>query len=141
MANELGILIRKARKARGLKLRHVADAVGRGPSFVCDIEHGRRGFNLSPTMAVKLAEYLNIPVSRLFEASGIVRTPELEVYEKYLDVFRNQTRAIRCGESIISIRSAAKALRRQYPKGSSGRELLDTLDSSIAELETVLQVG
>lgn len=66
----MGKLLRKTRLQRGLKLRDVAAAIGRNTSYVCDVEHGRRGHNMDPVLAMCWAEYLVIDPQVLFDHLG-----------------------------------------------------------------------
>jgi transcriptional regulator with XRE-family HTH domain len=81
----LGKFIRRMRKHRKLKGVDLARALGKSPSYVCDLEKGRRGLRMSPEVAVQIAEYLNIPLhqitSRHTHLAPVTNTDKLhEVY-------------------------------------------------------------
>jgi transcriptional regulator with XRE-family HTH domain len=58
MANGVGRVIREAREARGTAGRALARAVGVSPSYLCDVEHGRRAPSLD--VLTRLAAHLPI---------------------------------------------------------------------------------
>ena len=58
MVNRVGEVIRAAREARGTAGRALARAVGISPSYLCDVERGRRAPSLD--VLTRLAEYLPI---------------------------------------------------------------------------------
>lgn len=40
-----GAMARKERLAKGIALRQMAKRVGLSPSYICDLEHGKRGWS------------------------------------------------------------------------------------------------
>ena len=62
----LGKFIRRVRKARKIKGSQLARAIGKSNAYVCDLEKGRRGQNISPEMAMQIADYLQIDAAQLF---------------------------------------------------------------------------
>lgn len=67
---DMGKFLRKARLRRGHTLKDVGAALGRKISFVCDVEHGRRGHRMDPITALLWAEYLVVDPQELFSYLG-----------------------------------------------------------------------
>lgn len=83
VADSLGAYLRKARLARGLRLRAVAGKLGVTPGYVSDVELGRR--MPSEALMRKLAGLLGLELGELLERAGrldgateeyLRRTPE-----------------------------------------------------------------
>lgn len=70
MAQSFGAQIAEARKASGRSLRDLAGAIGRSPSYLNDIEHGRRV--PSSDVVSELAEALGLDRDSLMAAAGRV---------------------------------------------------------------------
>lgn len=74
--NELGNLIRRARKQNGLTQDTLADLIGKSRWWVIQLEKGEsystgKGLGLEPLMCVKLADILNIDPADVLFAAGI----------------------------------------------------------------------
>src|SRR5258706_10866822 len=141
--NELGRFLRKARKARRLRLRHVAAAIGKSMAYICDLENGRRGKNLNPTIAVQLADFLNVPVTTLFSLSGIADIPTAERAADYIKLTRNKERASRLADAIDAATETALSLceRADDIGVPSIKSLAEKLIVSIHDIEIALKIG
>jgi|SRR5712672_1172067 len=140
--NELGKFLKKARVARKLKLRHVGAAIGVSPAYICDLEYGRRGKNLNPIMAIRLADFLNVPSTTILQLAGIEQLPEAERVSDYLKLARNKGRASRIAESLDSARENAlelveMAANEQNP---TMRRITENLMNSINDLDATLKI-
>lgn len=62
-----GLKVQYYRKLRGLTQEAFADKIGRSWSFVAKVESPTRAFGVSMETMFKIAEALNVPVSKLFE--------------------------------------------------------------------------
>ena len=62
-----GLKIQYYRKLRGMTQEDFADRIGKSWSFVAKIESPTRAFGVSMETLFKIAEVLEIPVSKLFE--------------------------------------------------------------------------
>lgn len=62
-----GLKVQYYRKLRGLTQEAFADQIGRSWSFVAKIESPTRAFGVSLETLFKIAETLEVPVSKLFE--------------------------------------------------------------------------
>ena len=62
-----GLKVQYYRKLRGLTQEAFADQIGRSWSFVAKIESPTRSFGVSMETLFKIADALNVPVSKLFE--------------------------------------------------------------------------
>ena len=62
----MGEWLRQNRIKRGARLKDVGDAIGRGPQFVSDVEHGRRGHRMDPVIALLWCDYLVLEPSVMF---------------------------------------------------------------------------
>lgn len=62
-----GLKVQYYRKLRGLTQEAFADKIGRSWSFVAKVESPTRVFGVSMETMFKIADVLNIPVSRLFD--------------------------------------------------------------------------
>lgn len=62
-----GLKVQYYRKLRGMTQEVFADEIGKSWSFVAKIESPTRAFGVSMETMFKIAEVLNVPVSRLFE--------------------------------------------------------------------------
>lgn len=62
-----GLKVQYFRKLQGLTQEAFADEIGKSWSFVAKIESPTRPFGVSMETLFKMAEVLNIPVSKLFE--------------------------------------------------------------------------
>ncbi len=69
--SKLGNYLRKVRLDRGHTLREVGDALGRGTSWVSDVEHGRRGSRMDPVIAALWADFLAIDAQPLLDSIGL----------------------------------------------------------------------
>jgi transcriptional regulator with XRE-family HTH domain len=70
----LGRLLLGARRARGLRLRHLEEATGLTTQFLSHVEKGRsRDVKLSSLVA--LARGYGLPIAALLEATGIEGAP------------------------------------------------------------------
>lgn len=58
---EVGQRIRELREKKGMTLHRLAEAVGISPSFLSDVEHGRRGTSKMP----EIASVLGVPMEVL----------------------------------------------------------------------------
>lgn len=73
MRPTLGTLLRAGRKAKGLTLRAVAQALGVSTPYVGDVEQGER--TISATRLRQLAEVLGVsgaPLKALYRAAGVL---------------------------------------------------------------------
>ena len=48
-----GKAVRRARKEAGMSLRYAARVIGISPTFLCDVEHGRRTMSLQTLKRLK----------------------------------------------------------------------------------------
>ena len=64
---KFGLKVQYYRKLRGMTQEAFADEIGKSWSFVAKIESPTRPFGVSMETMFKIAEVLNIPVSKLFE--------------------------------------------------------------------------
>ncbi|HEX9776013.1 MAG TPA: helix-turn-helix transcriptional regulator [Actinomycetota bacterium] len=81
-AQQLGDRIKKARKAKGLSLRGLADAVGMGVSTIHLLEEGTVK-EPRPAKLARIAEALELPMRELYDIVGYEvpgDLPELPVY-------------------------------------------------------------
>lgn len=62
-----GLRVQYYRKLRGLTQEAFADQIGRSWSFVAKIESPTRPFGVSMETLFKIADVLDVPVSKLFE--------------------------------------------------------------------------
>lgn len=62
-----GLKVQYYRKLKGLTQEAFADKIGKSWSFVAKVESPTRAFGVSMETLFKIAEALEIPVSKLFE--------------------------------------------------------------------------
>ena len=62
-----GLRVQYYRKLRGLTQEAFADKIGKSWSFVAKVESPTRAFGVSMETLFKMAEMLEVPVSKLFE--------------------------------------------------------------------------
>ncbi len=62
-----GLKVQYYRKLRGLTQEAFADKIGRSWSFVAKVESPTRVFGVSMETLFKIADALDVPVSKLFE--------------------------------------------------------------------------
>ena len=62
-----GLKIQYYRKLRGMTQEDFADRIGKSWSFVAKIESPTRAFGVSMGTLFKMADVLEVPVSKLFE--------------------------------------------------------------------------
>ncbi len=62
-----GLKVQYYRKLRGLTQEAFADQIGRSWSFVAKVESPTRPFGVSMETLFKIAEALDVPISKLFE--------------------------------------------------------------------------
>ena len=62
-----GLKVQYYRKLRGLTQEAFADRVGKSWSYIAKIESPTRAFGVSMETLFKMAEMLEVPVSKLFE--------------------------------------------------------------------------
>ena len=62
-----GLKVQYYRKLKGLTQEAFADKIGKSWSFVAKIESPTRAFGVSMETLFKIAEALEVPVSKLFE--------------------------------------------------------------------------
>lgn len=62
-----GLKVQYYRKLKGLTQEAFADKIGRSWSFVAKVESPTRPFGVSMETLFKIAEVLDVPVSKLFE--------------------------------------------------------------------------
>ncbi len=62
-----GLKVQYYRKLRGLTQEAFADKIGKSWSFVAKVESPTRAFGVSMETLFKIAEVLEVPVSKLFE--------------------------------------------------------------------------
>ena len=62
-----GLKVQYYRKLQGLTQEEFADKIGKSWSFVAKIESPTRAFGVSMETLFKIAEALEVPVSKLFE--------------------------------------------------------------------------
>lgn len=62
-----GLKIQYYRKLRGMTQEDFADRIGKSWSFIAKIESPTRAFGVSMETLFKMAEVLEVPVSKLFE--------------------------------------------------------------------------
>lgn len=71
---KMGDWLRNARLQRRHTQKDVADAIGRGIQYVCDVEKGRRGHKMDPVIALLWCEYLALDPETLFGYLGLGQT-------------------------------------------------------------------
>ena len=64
---KFGLKVQYYRKLRGMTQEDFADRIGKSWSFVAKIESPTRAFGVSMETLFKMAEVLEVPVSKLFE--------------------------------------------------------------------------
>ena len=64
---KFGLKVQYYRKLRGMTQEDFADRIGKAWSFVAKIESPTRAFGVSMETLFKMAEVLEVPVSKLFE--------------------------------------------------------------------------
>ena len=64
---KFGLKVQYYRKLHGMTQEAFADAIGKSWSFVAKVESPTRPFGVSMETMFKIAEVLEIPVSKLFE--------------------------------------------------------------------------
>ncbi|WP_418731484.1 helix-turn-helix domain-containing protein [Dysosmobacter sp.] len=64
---KFGLKVQYYRKLRGMTQEAFADEIGKSWSFVAKIESPTRAFGVSMETLFKIAEVLQVPVSKLFE--------------------------------------------------------------------------
>lgn len=64
---KFGLKVQYYRKLHGLTQEAFADEIGKSWSFVAKIESSTRAFGVSMETLFKIAEVLEVPVSKLFE--------------------------------------------------------------------------
>ena len=64
---KFGLKVQYYRKLRGLTQEAFADKIGKSWSFVAKIESPTRAFGVSMETLFKIADVLQVPVSKLFE--------------------------------------------------------------------------
>ena len=64
---KFGLKVQYYRKLRGMTQEAFADEIGKSWSFVAKIESPTRAFGVSMETLFKIAESLQVPVSKLFE--------------------------------------------------------------------------
>ena len=64
---KFGLKVQYYRKLRGMTQEEFADEIGKSWSFVAKIESPTRAFGVSMETLFKIAEVLQVPVSKLFE--------------------------------------------------------------------------
>lgn len=62
----MGEWLKENRVRQGHRLKDVADAIGRGIQYVCEVEHGRRGHRMEPVTALLWCEYLELDPATIF---------------------------------------------------------------------------
>ena len=70
METTFGELVRAAREARGLKGYELAQAIGRHPSYVSDLENGKRAEAPPPDVLAALERELGVSQARMLAAWG-----------------------------------------------------------------------
>lgn len=138
---ELGRFIKRARKARNLKLRQVADAIGKSPQYICDIEKGRRGQNMHPLLAVKLAEFLNVPIAAILNRAGVIIDENEVKYKQILRLTRNNLQSTRILNTFSNAYDAIERLKTLTEVGSPAKKLVQTLGDLVRELDSALSDG
>ena len=64
---KFGLKVQYYRKLRGMTQEAYADEIGKSWSFVAKVESPTRAFGVSMETLFKIAEVLQVPVSKLFE--------------------------------------------------------------------------
>ena len=64
---KFGLKVQYYRKLRGLTQEAFADEIGKSWSFVAKVESPTRPFGVSMDTVFRIAEVLEVPVSKLFE--------------------------------------------------------------------------
>lgn len=64
---KFGLKVQYYRKLRGYTQEAFADAIGKSWSFLAKVESPTRPFGVSMETLFKIAEVLDVPVSKLFE--------------------------------------------------------------------------
>ncbi len=70
MERGMGVTIRAARTARGMRIQDLADAIGKAPSYVSKIETGAMKEMLAPSDLNAIARVLDLDVADLLRTAG-----------------------------------------------------------------------
>lgn len=137
----LGRMLQKVRKRRGHTLKDVAAAVGRGISWVSDVEHGRRGSRMDPVLAFLWADYLSIDPGQLLEATGLSgHHQELARVRHYLETGQWAHKFIRAKSRLVKALELAERIATDAPLSAGIREDALSLKSEISGVITLLRI-
>lgn len=97
----MGEWLREHRVKRRARLKDVGDAIGRGPQYVSDVEHGRRGHRMDPVIALLWCEYLVLDPAVMFSYLSLGST-DLERFriQHYLETSAWATKFMRGKEAL-----------------------------------------
>ena len=151
MSNVFGKYLRSVRISRNMNQTQVAQAVGKSTAYICDLEKGRRGIpgKMNPLLLIKLADFLNVPVSEILARAGLI-DKELEAkFGQYFRILRSKMRAQRVGECIKGCKEDIELLKNvtlqdvRGPDGvgvtkTTGRDVVNSLELRILALEQTL---
>lgn len=118
----LGEAIRRARVAKGMSLRALAERIGVSAPFLSDLEHGRRNTTELP----RIAQVLDVPLEELrrLEARVEKELKEwLEANPGILALLRDTRRRCRCGRCLVLRGGCIRDERaqRKAPKTRRGK--------------------
>jgi len=134
-------MLQRVRKKQGHTLKDVAAAVGRGISWVSEVEHGRRGSRMDPVLAFLWADYLSIDPGQLLEATGLSgHSQELARVRHYLETGQWAHKFIRARARLADALKLAERIAADAPLSAGIREDALSLKSHITGVITLLRV-
>lgn len=123
----------KRREAK-LKMAEVAKACGISRSFLCDVEHGRRGLTL--TTAIRIAACLDVSpdevVSRLDESKDAAD------YNVYVRVLRSNERASQVARHMKLAAMHIETLKQALKSQKTSLKVVQELETTLEMLNDVL---
>jgi transcriptional regulator with XRE-family HTH domain len=136
-----GKFLRRIRKERNLKLKHIAAALNKSPAYVCDLEKGRRGHYINPLLLVKLADVLNVPITTMFNQANIEVDENSLKYRAYLKMTRNKQRSARILKAFETSYSLIETLKSEAKDNPPLANLANSLMVSLRELDTAISLA
>ncbi|WP_207768646.1 helix-turn-helix domain-containing protein [Pelagivirga sediminicola] len=111
--------LRKLRKANGLSLRQLADAIGTSASFLSQLERGLTG--ASTSTLIRIADCYGTSISELFDESGVSdRHPIMRKHERpVLQAMHGQKKALLSRRPLTQFETYVAQFQ---PGGSTGDE-------------------
>lgn len=134
----MGEWLREHRIKRGARLKDVGDAIGRGPQYVSDVEHGRRGHRMDPVIALLWCDYLVLDAAVMFSYLSLGDT-DLERFriQHYLETQAWATKFMKGKQALDKARGELEgAIDGMPPNVLKGQlkhvlSLLETVDGAL----------